>query len=193
MSYILDALRKSEQDRADDAIPVLHTAPRVAPGRRPLWRRIGLGVLIAASAALAAWQAGPRLLTEARMALQATPSGDPGSEPAGKASTDPPAAEAGSRGVKERSAPEPADARAADAPAPQAEARDAGSPARARLGGLSLNVVSYSEVPERRFVMIDQRIVRESEAAADGVVVKRIVPGGAIVQVGGEEILLRPE
>lgn len=190
MSYILDALRKSEQDRADDAIPVLHTPPRIAPGRRRLWWRIGLGVVIAGSAALAAWQAGPRLLTEARTALQATPLRDPGSEPAGKASMAPPAAEAQSRGVEARAVPERADAHD---PAPQAGARDPGPPARARLEGLSVNVVSYSEVPERRFVMIDQRIVRESEAVADGVVVKRIVPEGAIVQAGGEEILLRPE
>jgi len=48
MSYILDALKKSERERAKGNIPTLETVPDSGAGRRALW----VGVLIGAGALL---------------------------------------------------------------------------------------------------------------------------------------------
>jgi len=61
MSYILDALRKADAERARGSVPRLHTQPvasaetaDVAPRRRQ-WRWVGLGLLAALLAALGWW------------------------------------------------------------------------------------------------------------------------------------------
>lgn len=190
MSYILDALKKSERQRGAGAVPRLRTAPRIEADRRRLWWLAGIGGVVLVSAAVAAWQAGPGLLQQVRHTLQVPAASDNG---AGTRSAKPATATA------ERSEPGGETAATRDTARSAAAAGhraglDALTPAaRARIKELSVNVVSYSEVPERRFVMLNQRIAHESDTVADGVVVQRITRKGVVLAVEGEEVLLRPQ
>lgn len=192
MSYILDALKKSEQQREAGAVPVLGSAPRVATDRRRLW----LGTLVSLAAAAltaAAWLAAPRWLDEAGTVLRI-----PALSGGGEAAPSAPAAGAQSATVESG---QPAAGAPAAQPAPvrpagagsAADTETSDSALQARLENLSVDVVSYSETPERRFAMIDQRIVRESDTVGNGFVVKRIVPEGVILEAGSREILLEPQ
>lgn len=190
MSYILDALKKSEQEREQGAVPTLRTLRRVDSNDRRLRQGVLIGGIVFVAVAAAAWFIGSRL-------YQAVVTPRP---PVASESIAEPAAS------KPQSAtidtPEPADklqaAEQAETPDPAASTRvgnlgEPGPDARARVAGLSVNAVSYSEAPERRFVMLNQRIVRESEMVSDGIIVNRITPEGVILGVGTEEILLKPE
>lgn len=189
MSYILDALKKSEQEREQGAVPVLRTSRRIVSRRRRLWQGGLVGALVLISAA-AGWFMGPRVY-EAVVAVWSPAAPDGAAGPAASKpqtalkSSEPAAGEA--RGARQPAAPEPT------APRRVSTIDELDPAARARVEDLSVNVVSYTQAPERRFVMLNQRIVRESEAVGDGVVVKRIVPEGAVLAVGEHEILLRPE
>lgn len=190
MSYILDALRKSERERDQGAVAVLRTPPPLSNRRRRPTRGFLLGLLLIVSAAAVIWLAGPGLLEKARQVsigvagLAEVPDKAPASA----------LAPAGGDGIPDRKVD-----KLATAPAPPADERGKirhDEPAAALPAGvrdLTLNVVSYSEAPERRFAMINQRIVRESDRIAAGIQVKRIRPGGVILAVGGDEVLLRPE
>lgn len=189
MSYILDALKKSEQERQAGAVPVLRTAPPVDARRRGLWLGMLVGVAAVLSAAI--WLAGPGWLDQF-----GTPLRIPVISGAGEAAPSTPSASPPSDGTDRTGS---ADA----APAVRAESTGAVStgtgletldPAlQARVKELSVNVVSYSDTPGRRFAMIDQRIVRESESLGEGLVVKRIVPEGVILEVGSREIMVEPQ
>lgn len=188
MSYILDALKKSEQQREAGAVPVLGSAPRVATGRRRLW--LGMLVGLAAALAAAAWLAAPRWLDEAGTLFRI-----PAMSGGGEAAT---GAAAGAQSASAESG-QPASGAPDVQPDPERPAGAAAdletpdSALQARLENLSVDVVSYSDTPERRFAMIDQRIVRESDTVGDGFVVKRIVPEGVILEAGSREILLEPQ
>lgn len=200
MSYILDALKKSERERAKGNIPTLETVADTGVSRRALW----LGVLIGAGAlllvALAAWlvslqffRADP-LPGRAATAPATSVDGPSASAPADE---DPAPAEASATQDDKalESGTEPASRRTSEKREPQAPQRVAeiselGPDAAARVRDLSVNVVSYSQSPERRFVMLDQRIFRESEMVDDGVIVKEILPEGVLLRVGNYEIVL---
>ena len=184
MSYILEALKKSERERHLGSIAALQTAPQVVLSRRSLWLGMVIGAAVLAAFVLIAWLVDPRMIRRA-----ADSPGRPAAETrhgTGQANTQPQssgpsAAAAAPAGPGRAGAPQRVDSISQLDPADQA-----------RIQGLSLNVVSYSDVPRRRFIMVNQKIVHESESIGDGVIVKRIVPGGALVTVGKYEIMLRP-
>lgn len=184
MSYILDALKKSEQERRQGAVPILRTPRQVVSSRR----RLRLGALAGALAvisAVAVWFMGPRV-HEAVVAAWFPAAPDSAARPA----------ESTPQTALKTSEPAAGEGRAEQQPAASrgVSTIDELDPAsRARVESLSVNVVSYTRAPERRFVMLNQRIVRESEAVGEGVIVKRIVPEGAVLAVGEHEILLKPE
>lgn len=190
MSYILEALKKSERERARGSIPTLETVAGRGVSRKPLW----LGVLIGAGAlsglVAMAW------LVNLQWPRWSVPA--PDDKAAGAAGMQQPPAAAGDSpdtAVRVQSAGTRMHQEGSTKPAPR-RVDDIGEldPAsRARVKALSINVVSYSDVPERRFVMLNQRIIRESESAGDGVVVKRILPEGALLSVGDYEILIGPD
>lgn len=189
MSYILDALRKSEQEREGSAVPILQAPPRTVTGFRRRSPALAAGVALIIAASAAAWLIAPDFLNGT------------GGAPDSPASPDPSPATAGSRITTpvdntESLAPSGDTAVVRDGASRSGEVtgvpEGADSGRHPRVADLSLTVVSYSDTPERRFVMLDQRIVRESEAVGDGVVVKRILPNGVILGVGDEEVLLEP-
>jgi hypothetical protein len=61
-----------------------------------------------------------------------------------------------------------------------------------RVPGLTLNVVSYSDVPERRFVMIDLVMYREGQTLPNGATVVAIEADEVTFGYAGQRFRLRP-
>ncbi len=57
---------------------------------------------------------------------------------------------------------------------------------------LAVNVVSYSESAEQRFVIIDGKMARENEFVRPGLKVEKISPDSVILNQRGRRIELRP-
>lgn len=189
MSYILEALKKSERERARGNIPTLETATQQGVSHKFLW----LGILLGAGTLLLllaiAWFINLQFFRSPGPAGDGTAAGAPASAPAEST-----AAGTGTEtSVEIRSSRTPTDSETGDASRSVTNMNELDADARRRIEGLSVNVVSYSDVPERRFVMLNQRIVRESETVGDGVVVKRITREGALLSVGDYEILISPD
>jgi len=58
---------------------------------------------------------------------------------------------------------------------------------------LALDVLVYSDVPAERFVFINGRKYVEGQTLADGVVIEKITPDGALLRQEGKQIVLRPK
>lgn len=187
MSYILEALKKSERERQRGNIATLQTSSQIVLSHRSLWIGFLIGVVALSAVAATAWFVRLQLTGSTVVSPSASP------EPSRQESRAPPAPQ-----QTQTSSAVAGSGTAAPAKAPDSAQRvdsidQLDAAARARVAGLSLNVVSYSEVPARRFIMVNQRIVHESETIGDGVVVKRILPNGALLDVGKYEIELRPD
>jgi len=63
---------------------------------------------------------------------------------------------------------------------------------RRDLPQMQLNVVSYSSNPEKRFVMIDQKILREGDSAPGGMTIEEITSDGPVMAWRGRRFLMRP-
>ena len=181
MSYILDALKKSERERALGRVPTLDT-PVAAPRRRA-WRWAAAAAALLALAGGAGWWLAPR-----QAVAPATPAAGTGPAPAAARAPAPRAPTAASA-VPPGPPPAPAAAPGASAPATPA-------PAVARAGGdlpeVEVNVISYSRAPERRFVMINLQRYREGETTREGLRILRIAADGVEVVYRGERRFLRP-
>jgi len=57
---------------------------------------------------------------------------------------------------------------------------------------MMLNVVSYSQNDDKRFVMIDQKIYREGESVQGGMTIEQITEDGPIMSWRGRRFLMRP-
>lgn len=191
MSYILEALKKSERERARGRIPTLETLSRQGVSRKSLWLGAGLGAGALLVLAGLAWLINVQFFR--------WPASGAGGDPAAVAPADRSQPAAAPDPVPEASIEVRAAGEASPVPDSGGGERrtpavdDLGVEARRLVRDLSVNVVSYSEVPERRFVMLNQRIVREGESVGDGVVVKRITPEGALLSVGDYEVLIGPD
>lgn len=212
MSFILDALRKSEHERQRSALPGLSQVPLATP--KPQLPRWALGVMAVLAAALlvvggAWWQstrsAGQVAATAApaverrvvelppppppRAApQQASPARMPAQEPAPSLATA--AAPASSGGE--------AAAFAAAAPRPQSSLGEAPAlPSAASLAAegifvpaLRLELHAYSERQRDRFVFINGRKYTEGERLAEGPQLVSIEPTGAVLAHAGRRFLL---
>jgi general secretion pathway protein B len=94
--------------------------------------------------------------------------------------------------MAERAVPEavraPASAPAAKSPEsrPQPVASEVPAALRERMSSLTMSLHFYTEEPARRMVRINNRIVREGQAVAEKLVLEEITPGGAIFSFAGE-------
>lgn len=212
MSYILEALKKSERERQRGNITALQTPSQVVLNQRSMWVGILIGVVALSAIVAVGWVVNRQLIHFGPGAP--AESGAPLPRPESQGLNHESRQEVG-RNVEQGAVRETTARRdqglkpaATDAAAPTVDIAEPASsgtvrdvdnmaeldPAdRARIQRLSLNVVSYSEVPSRRFVMINQRIAHESESVGDGVIVDRILPGGALLRVGGYRIMIRPD
>lgn len=210
MSFILDALRKSESERQREAAPNLARIPlAVHRDRLPRWAILVMALLTVSVVALTAtwWsnRAGtvPADATAESGAAATLPAGDrPSPEPPPRvtARAAPPAADHPDRARIAAAEPAPAASAAAEIAndAPQKADPTLPSPAELSAQGidlpaLSLELHSFGESAAQRFVFINGRQYREGNELREGPRLIAIVEDGAVLSHGGRRFLLTPD
>jgi general secretion pathway protein B len=204
MSFILDALKKSERERALGSIPTLDTV-HPAHSRHGFWPRLALGLMILAIGVGVAllllqprWFRGP----VPKAVSPKPPAAAPRTavvKPAAPAAVNEPQPAAPAVPSRETDV----DAAAAPASPPAAVGKSAAEgpppplselPAAIQqsLPAMTLNVVSYSDNPARRFVMINLVRYTEGSVVTGGATVTRITPEGVVLDYRGTRFMLRP-
>lgn len=215
MSFILDALKKSESERQRQAGPALLEARIVRPSRRPPIWAITIGVLLLINFGVVAWLLSRSGASTPATRMPATVAPAPASAAPGAgtvpavASPSPgaPAAPATSAARVPGSAPaadrseavNPADLEPAVAPAAGAapDAANAGLRPYAELAGtlppLRLDLHVYAANPADRYAFINMRKVHEGDVTPEGVRVSQITREGVVLDYRGTEFLLGRE
>ncbi|MDK2777321.1 MAG: general secretion pathway protein GspB [Pseudomonadota bacterium] len=199
MSYILDALRKSEQQRRDDhqaagaePAPRWGQAAATAADRRAVYILLAIAVLVAAALIWNLLSLTTEDVSDAADLFTPQP-------PVGAAGLTPePAAVAQAPVVEQRvDVPPPPAVVAAPAEqppvSPSAEAGLAEVPKRAlppmaalrRIPQLMINSHIYSPAADKRSVVMNNREWREGDVIADGVVLQEITADGIMLDVEG--------
>lgn len=222
MSYILEALKKSEYARQQGRLPDLVTLPNAAaaPAARAMDGRLILlgGALLALAVAgwWRAWQAAPvdpprapaspPALAAARSDSVPTPSATAPSgpaaappraaalvePPAGRHEPRPPSIALPPREVAARPLP-PGAPPAPDAPSPTLPAapdrvlsyHELPAPVRERIPPLSVSGFSHAERAELSLAVINERVLRQGESPAPGIVLERIASDGVVLSFAG--------
>ncbi len=204
MSYILDALRKAEQERHLGQPPALTTAPPPAePARHWFW--YGLTVLgLGLNAMLLVF-----FLDRSQPAPQPSPAFAPsaGISAPGAAS---PAARPTPPAIQQPVTPPepsrpPAPARPESKPPPAAASPTVSSPepvptldalptsVRRGLPALNLDIHVHSRDADKRFAVINGRRYREGEALSEGPILEAVTTAGVTLRRGNQrfQLLLR--
>jgi len=195
MSYILDALKKSQRERALGTIPqidALAPDPAARRGGRIAIAVVAAVVLIAGGIAAGMYlgrpaSSPPRTAQSQTAAPELVPAAQPAAkEPEPVAAAAPPAAApvAAQTTATQTAAPRPAQVPPLLSDTPLAYQR--------QVPSMSINVVSYSEVSERRFVMIDLVMYREGQTLPNGATVVAIAPDEVTFSFAGARFRLRP-
>ncbi|MGQ0383498.1 MAG: general secretion pathway protein GspB [Gammaproteobacteria bacterium] len=208
MSFILDALRKSELERQRQSGPSIAELPVARDDRRLPAALVAIALLLAVNAAVLAWfllRDSPAPSTVSPVLAAAEPAS--ATVRAAVPVAAPPARPAGSADAQE---PAPGDipaSRAPEAPDPTLlpDAPAAGSltyesappPAVATLPqqpaglpDLSVDLHIYADDPARRAVFINGRRYTEGMALAEGPMVEQITRDGAVINHRGQRYLL---
>lgn len=210
MSFILDALRKSEAERQrQDGPTLLEMRPSRPQRRMPLWV-IGLGVLLLLNIAVLLWfllrtpaSGSAAHLARAPAAAPAAPSSAPAlATPPVLASTAPPApllapsaTAPASSSAPPNSAHTPA-AVPAHSSRPRLEPSDSAadlpdySRVSAGLPALRLDLHSYSDQPQQRYALINMHKVQEGDTLPEGPRVVHILSDGVVLSYQGTEFVL---
>lgn len=156
MSTILEALKKSEQERQPGAVPVLATA-QAPDERKPFWFWLSLALVFLLLLAFAAWL----------FLNYSAKASSPISQPTAPYSM----------------SVEIAGGSPKDAPSQTAQ-ENQNLP--------KVDVISYSDNPDRRFVIINGATIREGEFFEAGAKVEKILSNVVVLNVRGEQIIVRP-
>jgi general secretion pathway protein B len=211
VSFILDALRKSEHERQRSTLPGLAQVPLATPpAQLPRWTLVVIGMLVAAVLVLggAWWQS-------TRAPVETTASSVERPVPLPPPTTTAPLADrvATLRAPDEVPPTAPSDTRlaaaaAASSPEPAAvepsfeppAADDPALPSAAALAAegvvlpaMRLELHRFRDQPRDRFVFINGRKYVEGDRLAEGPQVVSIVPMGAVLVHAGRRFLLVPE
>jgi general secretion pathway protein B len=210
MSFILDALRKSENERQRNTTPGIADAPiRQRTNRRSVWLPL-VAVLLGLNVSLVVvlWYIGGETTTEPAPAVEAE--GYVDTQPATRVVDRPVADPNVSRELSTELDPKP------DTTAPFPAGEKTAFPAPANLpsdssvidvptlaeltldGSISLPVLHldihvYSEAPAERFVFINTSKYREGERTSEGPIVNEINPLGVILMHENRRFLLTRE
>lgn len=222
MSFILDALRKSEHERQRSAVPGLAQVPSATPNPEvPRWVLPVIAVLAVAVLALGvAWWQGTRGAVEVTVpaASSARAVELPPPVPQTSAAVAPPAASQRAPLAEATRPPTTAlsaatrtstTLEAATGPADSVETSSEPTPSAAgepplpsaaalaadgvSLPPLRLDLHAYSEGRGDRFVFINGRKYVEGERLPEGVVLVAVEPRGAVLSHNGRRFLLVPE
>ncbi|MFC0135190.1 hypothetical protein CR105_21225 [Massilia eurypsychrophila] len=211
MSYILEALKKSQAERQLGSAPTINTIPVGAPpqadgrsSRRPVWIALSaaalalalallawrlmspapapaVGVLAATPPPVAAVVAPPPATAVVAPPLAMVPSSSP--EPARAAPRSPPPA------AVPVTAPAPAKAAAPAPPAADDERlptlRELPEAIQRTLPPLTFGGYMYSKNPADRLLLIDKALRREGEEVAPGLVLEKLLPKAAVMNFNG--------
>jgi general secretion pathway protein B len=188
MSFILEALKKSERERRLGNVPSLdteHRSKQATPARR-LWP--WLVVLVVNGLVLTvlwySYSVGPGEGTPASVSAIPSPISLP------SATFTSPREHTATLGTA-RIAPS-LYATAPPRPAPRERAKrlpaltDLPATFRQGLPPLRINVHVYDDKPAARFVLIDMHRYREGETLEGGLTLERITPDGVVLRKGGE-------
>ena len=202
MSFILDALKKSESERQRQSGPALFEV-KVAPRRTrlPLWA-LALALLLAVNLAILAWMLLRHPAAHADAALDAT-SSHPTAAPVPASAVNAPAPLAAQpNSSADEQNPEDL-APAAEPPAAPLSShvrrgtadgvplyQDWAASGGASLPQLRLDLHVYAARPEERFVMINMHKLREGDSLPEGVHVDSITPEGVVLSYRGAHFLL---
>lgn len=197
MSYILDALRKSERARRLGRAPEYRDGAPPAHPRLLRWLSLAAGVVLVATLGLSVWllsrpdappaehltMPGPAPELAARSDAPATSGKAPTApltahrhaarphlEPAASRATNPPPSSAGDSGPAPWLSSLPEDFRAA-------------------LPSLMVNIHVYAPEERQRILYINNRPLKRGEEI-DGVVVEEIVPEGVVLRARGQRFRL---
>ena len=215
MSFILDALKKSESDRQRHSGPALFEV-RVAPPRTglPLWA-IAVAALLLVNLAIVMWMLWrhPAARTaDTGTAAAALPGPAPPAPASAAAATTPappsvpPRAPAPNPGAANGAGDNPEDYAPAAEPAaapplgnrvrhatadgvPLYQEAVAAAPGT-RIPQLRLDLHVFALRPQDRFVMINMHKLREGDSLPEGVRVDSITPEGAVLSYSGSRFLL---
>ncbi len=199
MSFILDALRKSENERREQAAPTLAGTPRATPAqKRTIWLPI-LAVVLAVNALVF----GTLLLTRDEPAPAAASVPTPPKpevrslrketrvDPSPLAQPVPPATS-----PKVTAAPAPSPKPDAVPTPPQTIREDLPSLDQLRAAGLvsvadlHIDMHVYSSDAAKRFVFINMNKYREGDRLAEGPTLEKITPQGTIMVQHGNRFRL---
>ncbi len=195
MSYILDALRKAEQERLLGQPPALTAAPPPAdPARNRFWH--GLTVLgLGLNAVLLAFFLGrsplvseppsatpPMAVPSAPLAPRSLPVASEASERDG-----PPVAP---RQEPVRPTATPGSVPPAPVPEPAPPLETLSADRRRDMPALNLDIHIHSADPDKRFVVINGRRYREGERLSEGPVLESVTRDGAILRQDGRRFRL---
>ncbi len=219
MSFILDALKKSENDRQRSTGPALFEV-RVAPPRSrfPIWA-IAVGVLLVVNLGVVAWLVlrtnQPAAVAQAPVPTPAPSAPTPAAPPAPALAE--PASVTFPQRAGEQTVPEevpdegfvnedyaPAEEPAVDngRPVPSVQRgsvaglptyEKANSQAGGRIPELRMDMHVFSPKPQDRFVFVNMRKLKEGETLPEGVRVETITNDGAILSWQGSKFTLERE
>ena len=198
MSYILEALKKAQAERARGAVPGVDAQPvPTVASRAPVSLRtwiITVFVLLAVCAALY-WQgpwtrsdpAAPAVLAQAPDAV-APPA--PPAAPKAVIVPEPAPPPAPAKPLRKLGARAPGDApAAAAAPAPAAERiallQELPAQIQSQIPALAINGYIYASNPADRSVLINNRLRREGDTLADGFVLEKLLPKEMVLNYRG--------
>jgi general secretion pathway protein B len=218
MSFILDALKKSENERQRHGGPALFEVRVAARKPRLPWWALGLIVLLVLNVAVIGWL----VLRDPppERGVEAPPVSPPSAAPAAPSSVpEPPAPVAQSQIAPEPTPPAPAaspddeavldpdDYEPAVDPASSAPAVRTPRVTRGTVEGLptydqeaqragsslpplSLDMHVYAQRPQDRFIFLNMQRLREGDSLPEGVRVESITPDGVVLSQRGSKFVL---
>jgi len=207
MSFILDALKKSETERQRQNAPGFADVPDgTDPPRAPRWLWVLGGLLAINLIVLLGVMLRPDLrpTTDAATPSEATPDGKPREasfsemvEEAKKKQPIPVADSADGAITDSNPAAEGRTASVTRTPEKIAQSYATFNELRANgtivLPDLNLDIHVYSEQPEKRFVFVNMNKYREQARLAEGPLVREITPEGVVLELMGNDFLLPRE
>jgi general secretion pathway protein B len=217
VSFILDALRKSEHERQRSALPGLSQVPQATPvAQLPRWALVVIGALAVAVLALGgAWWQSTRAPAETATASAPTVQRNVELPPAPTApaaeSRPPPAptrappstlSQPSQTALAAAATPSPEESEptfaAPNRPQPAVDTSTLPSAAALAAQGVSLpplrlELHAFSEQPRDRFVFINGRKYVEGERLIEGPQLVSIEPRGAVLSQAGQRFRLVPE
>ncbi len=200
MSYILDALRKSERERVLGQVPTLSTAEvQFTDRRKRLWWWIipVLAVVLIVGVYYVINSPAPN--PESNLTTTPSPSSPRpvGPEPGVPQKLTLSDGLKGQQQIKAKAVPDVGmkvheESEPSEGVGIPVDLAELPLEYRKQLPDLVLNVVSYSQDPKRRFVMIDLQMYREGQRVKAGPRLEQIQADGVVLSYAGRRFMLRP-